>query len=113
MQIDITAESLLNLLKLNVTENSLKQMDDIIDKTNGALHFFKHLFSLNDALAHMDAFIAPSSSVNYLKIKYHGEAIPEQVLRFHDTVGHWGEKYKVELEKVDGKDTYYIKGLRS
>jgi len=31
-------------------------------------------------------------------------------IRHEDIINHWSEKYKVALEKVDGKNTYYILG---
>ena len=112
MQIEITPESLLKQLKLSVSEHSLALMDTIIKSTKGSQQFFKHIFSFNDALAHVNAFIAPSNSVNLLKIKYHGDQNDQVIAsKFHEAVNHWGQKYKVELEKVEGKETYYIKGL--
>ena len=111
MQIDITAETLLKQLKMDVTDGSLSQMDNIIDNTPNALKFFKHIFSLNDALAHVDAFIAPSSSCDFLKIKYHGSNNNEQSLEFHELVDNWKRKYKVDLEKLTDKEVYYIKGI--
>jgi len=110
MQIDITADALLTQLKLSVTDKSIQQMDRIIKNTPDALKFFKHLFSLNDALSSIDAFIAPSSSCDFLKIKLRGEE-SSQVEDFHQAVKHWADKYKVSLEKVTNKEVYYIKGI--
>lgn len=112
MQIEITAESLLKQLKLTVNESTLSQMHEIMTHTKSYDHFFKHLFAFNDALALVNGFIAPSSSHPYLKIKFHG-GNQEREQRFHETVQHWGEKYKVDLEKVADKETYYIKGQLS
>lgn len=112
MHIDITPDSLLTQLKLSVTDTSLKQMDTIIKNTPDSLKFFKHLFSLNDTLSPIDAFIAPSSSCNFLKIKLRGEN-NQQKETFNKTVAHWADKYKVTLEKVDAKEVYYIKGIHS
>lgn len=109
MHIDITPNALLTQLKLSVNETSLAQMERIINNTPDALKFFKHLFSLNDTLSHIDAFIAPSSSCDLLKIKLHGD-IPEKIEEFHKIVKHWSDKYKVDVEKVSQKEVYYIKG---
>lgn len=111
MQIDITAESLLKQLKLDVTPNSLSQMDNVISNTPQALKFFKHIFAFNDSLSSMDAFIAPSSSCDLLKIKYHGEGLEDKVSLFHEAVNHWSDKYKVSLEKLDNKEVYYVQGI--
>ena len=109
MQIDINAEALLKQLKIDLTSGSLAQMNTIIDNTPNALKFFKHIFSLNDDLSHLDAFIAPSSSCDFLKIKLRG-TLAAQIESFHETVKHWSDKYKVEVEKVANKEVYYIKG---
>jgi len=110
MHIDITADSLLTQLRLSITDKSLEQMDTIISNTPDALKFFKHLFSLNDELTHLDAFIVPSSSCDFLKIKLLGET-DEQITSFHQAVDHWSHKYKVAVEKVANKEVYYIKGI--
>lgn len=110
MQIDINAESLLKQLKLSVNDNSLSEMETIISNTPHANKFFKHIFSLNDTLSHMDAFIAPSSSGSFLKIKLRDNG---KVTEFNDAVSHWAEKYKVQLDKVTDKEVYYIKGITS
>ena len=111
MQIDITAESLLRQLKISVNDTSMAQMNNVLESTPHALKFFKHIFSLNDALSHYDAFIAPSSSKSLLKIKLRDESIREKVESFNTEVLHWSQKYKVELEKVSDKEVYYIKGM--
>ena len=113
MQIEITPEALLKQFKLSVNNQSLDQMDTIINKTKGSKEFLKHIFSLNDTLASLNAFVAPSNSVELLKIKYHGEHDEVTLTKFHEAVNHWGNKYNVELEKVDLKETYYIKGRAS
>lgn len=113
MQIEITPEALLKQFKLSVNSQSLDQMDAIINKTKGSKQFLKHIFSLNDSLASLNAFVAPSNSVELLKIKYHGNHDEETLDKFHEAVNHWGNKYNVELEKVDTKETYYIKGRAS
>jgi len=110
MQIDINAEALLKQLKIDLTSGSLAQMNTIIDNTPNALKFLKHTFSLNDSLSHLDAFIAPSSSCDFLKIKFRGDK-PEHVESFHEIVKHWSDKYKVDVEKVTNKEVYYIKGM--
>ncbi len=110
MQIEMSAEVLLKQLKLSVTDKTIKQMETILANTKGLEHFYKHLFAFNDNLAHVDAFIAPSSSVDLLKVKFHGS---DETYRnnFHEAVKHFSDKYKVVIDPVEGKDTYYIKGI--
>jgi len=110
MHIEITPQTLLTQLKLSVTDKSLLQMQAIINNTPDALKFFIHLFSLNDSLSHIDAFIAPSSSCDHLKIKLRSDN-PEHIESFHEMVLHWADKYRVNTEKVSNKEVYYIKGF--
>ncbi len=112
MQIELSAEVLLKQLKLSVSEKNLKQMQRIIANTKNIKQFYKHLFAFNDQLVALDAFIAPSSSVDALKIKYHGtDGLHKE--DFHKAVAHFCEKYKVDIEPVSGKETYYIRGSRA
>lgn len=110
MQIEMSAEVLLKQLKLSVTEKNIKQAEMILANTKGLEYFYKHLFSFNDNLAHIDGFIAPSSSVDLLKVKFHGSDETYKK-NFHEAVEHFAKKYKVAIDPVEGKDTYYIKGI--
>lgn len=112
MQIKLTPETLLKQLKIGVNDQNLLQMQKIIDNTKDNTRFFKHLFSLNDTLAPYDAFIAPSNSVDYLKIKYHGNVV-SQAIEFRELVIQWSAKHKVVIEPVEGKDAFYIKGFEA
>ena len=56
------------------------------------------------------AFIGLSNSHNYLKIKCSEDATPQNVEAFNDLLLHWKEKYKLKLQKVENKNTYYFLG---
>ncbi len=111
MHIDITPEAILTQLGYTPNESILAQMERIIDNTEGFDKFAKHIFSLNDALKHMHGFIALSNTNDYLKIKSEEDVSKEIMDEFHEAIRHWAEKYKVNVEKVPGKETYYITGL--
>lgn len=110
MHIDITPEAILTQLGYSENDNTVAQIERIINNTKGFNKFSKHIFSLNDALKHMHGFIALSNSNDYLKIKSEEDVSKEIMDEFHETIRHWADKYKVTIEKVPGKETYYIIG---
>ncbi len=110
MHLDLTPEALLTQLGYTKTEQTLKQINDIIDNTKNFEKFSQHLPSFNDALAVTKAYIAMSNSENHLKIKCEEDACADNLSAFTDLVKHWSDKYKLELEPVYGKNTYYILG---
>lgn len=109
MSINVTPENLLIQLGYPVKDATLSQMERIIANTEGFDKFAKHIISLNDELKRFNAIVAISNSNDYLKIKCDSHDA-EEISAFEDIVKHWSEKYKVELQKVEGKNTYYIIG---
>ena len=110
MHLDLTAEALLAQLGYTRNEQTLQQMNTIMDNTKDFNKFSQHLPSFNDALAVEKSFIAMSNSENYLKIKCDEDSNAANLTAFNELVQHWADKYKLELKKVDGKNTYYILG---
>jgi len=110
MNIDLTPEALLTQLGYPVNEHTLAQMQKTIENTSGFEHFSKHLLSLQDTLAHFDGFIALSNSYDRFKIKCDEASRKEMIEAFEESAKRWAGKYKVILEKVAGKPTYYIIG---
>ena len=110
MHLDLTPEALLTQLGYTHTEQALKQMNDIIENTKDFNRFSQHLPSFNDALAVEKGFIAMSNSENHLKIKCDADINADNLSAFKELVHHWADKYKLELKKVDNKNTYYIIG---
>lgn len=111
MHLDLTPEALLAQLGYNKTEQTLKQINDIIDNTEGFEKFSQHIPSFNDALAVEKGFIAMSNSHNYLKIKCDEDVSADNLSAFTELVQHWSDKYNLNLKQVDGKNTYYLLGL--
>ena len=110
MNIDLTPEVLLSQLGYSKTEHSIKQMNRIIKNTNNFKKFSRHILSLHDNLAPIKGFIAMSNSQNNLKIKASQDVSPEISDEFNQKVENWAKKYKVKIEKVSNKPTYYILG---
>jgi len=110
MHLDLTPEALLAQLGYTKTEQTLKQMNDIIKNTKNFKKFSQHIPSFNDALAIEKAFIAMSNSENYLKIKCNEDISADNLSAFTNLVKHWADKYKLKLKQVAKKNTYYIIG---
>lgn len=110
MHLTLTPEALLTQLGYSHNAQTLKQIRDIIDNTEGIEKFSPHIPSFNDALAVEKGYIAMSNSENYLKIKCNEDSAADNLSAFTALVKHWAEKYKLKLKKVEGKNTYYIIG---
>jgi len=113
MQIEITPEVLISQLGYSQNEQTLVQVKNIIENTNGFEKFAKHLIGLIDHLKHMNAFVALSNSEEYLKIKCGNADATEILKEFHAEVKHFSEKYNVEMRKLENKEVYYIIGIKS
>ncbi|SFZ97385.1 hypothetical protein MNB_SV-5-1704 [hydrothermal vent metagenome] len=110
MHLELTPEALLAQLGYTKNDQTLDQMNKIIDNTKNFSKFSQHLPSFNDALAVEKGFIAMSNSEDYLKIKCNEDSNADNLTAFTDLVKHWANKYKLDLKKVDNKNTYYIIG---
>lgn len=112
MHLDLTPEALLAQLGYIKTEQTLKQINNIIANTEGFEKFSPHIPSFNDALAVEKGFIAMSNSEDHLKVKCNEDISADNLTAFTALVKHWSEKYKLELKQVANKNTYYIIGLK-
>lgn len=110
MQIDVSAEVILSQLGYSKSDSSLQQAEKMISNTVNFDKFSKHIFSLNDHLKKMNAYVALSNKSDYLKIKCEENDSDEILKEFHDEVSHWAGKYNVKLQKIDNKPIYYIVG---
>ncbi len=109
MDMEITPEVLVKQLGMGESTHEIEQMQKVMDNTPGFEKFASHIISLNDYLRHVHGFIALSNTVDKLKIKC-DETTKELVDEFDEKVTSWADKYKVEVKKVQGKETYYIIG---
>ena len=110
MQLEVSPEVLLSQLGYSKSDSSLKQAEEVMSQTKDFNKFSKHLISLNDHLKKMNAYVALSNSTSYLKIKCDENDADEILEEFHEEVSHWAKKYNVNLQKLDGKEVYYILG---
>jgi len=110
MQIDLSPEALLTQLGYATSTQSVEQIKKAIDNTKGFENFSKHILSLHDELAHIKGVVALSNSKDVFKIKGSIDTSKEIQEEFNELVKHWSEKYKITIEQVAKKPTYYIIG---
>ena len=110
MQLDVSAEVILSQLGYSKNDASLLQAEKIINSTSNFDKFSKHIFTLNDHLKKMNAYVALSNKSDYLKIKCDENDSNEILQEFHNEVSHWADKYNVKLEKLEDRHIYYILG---
>ena len=110
MHINLTQEALLTQLNYPINNHTIEQMKKTFDNTIGFENFSKHLLSLKDNIAHFYGFIAQSNSHDYLKIKCEEDESAENIEAFKEATKAWGKKYKVTLQQVEKKPTFYIIG---
>jgi len=112
MSIKVNIENLLVQLDYPLNDATKKQLKEIIDNTKDFFFFAGHIFNLKDELKRVNATVAMSNSNHYLKIKSNSK-VSLEVDEFNEIVNAWATKYKVELQKVANKNTYYILGKNS
>ena len=100
------------LIQLGYAPNEalVEQLEKIEENTVGYEKIQKHIMDLHDHLKVNNAYVALSNSNNYFKIKIESNS-EELALEAHDKVQHFSEKFKVSVEKLQNKETYYIKGF--
>ncbi|WP_297485112.1 hypothetical protein [Sulfurimonas sp.] len=99
------------LVQLGYTPNEalVEQLDKIKSNTAGYEKIDKHIMDLNDHLKVENAYVALSNSKDYFKIKIESPT-PELAQEAHEKIKHFSEKFKIQVEKLPSKETYYILG---
>ncbi len=102
-------DAILRQLGYSVTPNAVEQVQRVMDNTKDYDYVEKHLISLHDILKPKLSFVAISSTHDYFKIK--NEAGNEEMVKnTNEIIQKWSQKYKIALQKVPNKETYYILG---
>lgn len=103
-------EAMLTQLGYAPNEALVKQLGEIEQNTLGYEKIQKHIMDLHDHLKVNSAYVALSNSNNYFKIKIESST---QELRdeAHEKIAHFSEKFKVKVNKLEKKETYYIIGF--
>jgi len=103
-------EAMLKQLGYAPNEALLAQIETIVKNTKAFDKIQKHIFDLHDHLKVDDSHIAMSNSENYFKIKVEAPS-PERTEEALEKINHFADKYKVALQQVSGKNTFYILGF--
>ena len=106
----IDSEAVLKQLGYAPNEALMEQIGRIEANTKGYEKIQKHILDLHEQLKVDDSFIALSNSRDAFKIKIEAPS-DERKNEAVERLNHFTEKYKIALEKVAGKDTYYICGF--
>ncbi|MCI6989558.1 MAG: type II secretion system protein [Campylobacter sp.] len=103
-------DGVLVALGYNSNEGTVAQLKAILSKCDFEDNELKRIVELNDNIKKYEgAYIAMSNSNPYFKVKI--ETADENLVKvFREDIFAWSDKYKLKLEKVDGKETYYITG---
>ncbi len=103
------AQGILTQLGYSVTPNSIEQAKRIIANTKGFSHVEKHLINLHDKIQSHLGFVGLSGSKDYFKIK--NTSKDDDIVKLVEkTILNWAEKYKITIQKVPNKQTYYVIG---
>jgi len=103
-------EAMLVQLGYSPNEALVKQLEDIEKNTPGYEKIQKHIMDLHDHLKVNNAYVALSNSNNNLKIKIESPTL-QLAQEAHDKIKHFSEKFKVSVNKLENKETYYIEGF--
>lgn len=102
-------DAMLTQLGYVPNEALVKQLKRIQGNTLSYEKIEKHILDLNDHVKVNNAYVALSNSKDYFKIKIDSPtaALAEEA---HEKIRHFSEKFKVKIEKLPNKETYYILG---
>ena len=105
-------EAMLTQLGYVPNEALISQLSKIEINTAGYEKIKKHIMDLHDHLKVDDAYVAMSNSTDKFKIKIESSSA-ELAEEAHEKVMHFCDKYKVNIEKLENKNTYYILGFKN
>ncbi|WP_294961007.1 hypothetical protein [Sulfurimonas sp.] len=100
------------LTQLGYAPNSalMSQLERIENNTSGYEKIQKHIMDLHDHLKVDGSYVALSNTNDYFKIKV--ESSSEEIAQeAHEKIKHFSDKFKVTINKLDNKETYYILGF--
>ncbi|MBA1432477.1 MAG: hypothetical protein FAF04_02515 [Epsilonproteobacteria bacterium] len=105
------AEAILTQLGYVPNDTLKQQLQEIQDNTAGYEKIEKHIMDLNEHLKVNNAYVALSNTTKHLKIKVDSPT-PALAEEAHEKIQHFSKKYKVEVQKLPNKETYYIIGFK-
>ena len=106
----MTRDAMLTQLGYAPNDALLQQLEKIEKNTSGYEKIQKHIMDLHDHLKVDGSFVALSNSQDYFKIKIEATS-PQLRDEAHEKVKHFSDKFKVAVNKLDNKETYYVVGF--
>ncbi len=103
-------EAMLKQLGYTPNDALFTQLERIILNTKSFEKIEKHIMDLHEHLKVDDSHVAMSNSEDYFKIKIEAPS-PERKDEAIEKVNHFATKFKVALQQVEGKNTFYILGF--
>jgi len=105
-------DAMLTQLGYAPNEALVNQLKRIEENTLGYEKIQKHIMDLHDHLKVDGSFVALSNSEDYFKIKVESPS-PEIAEEAHEKIKHFSDKFKVNINKLENKSTYYILGFNT
>ncbi len=105
-------DAMLTQLGYSPNDALLKQLKGIEENTVGYEKIQKHIMDLHDHLKVNSSYVALSNSKDYFKIKVESQT-DELASEAHEKVKHFSTKFKIKVEKLPKKETYYIIGFEN
>ncbi|MBD3824639.1 MAG: hypothetical protein IE916_09045 [Epsilonproteobacteria bacterium] len=87
-----------------------RQLEKIESNTKGYEKIRKHIMDLHEHLKVDGSYVALSNTNDFFKIKVEAPS-PELEAEAHAKVEHFCEKFKVKVNRLENKNTYYIVGF--
>jgi len=103
-------DAMLTQLGYAPNEALIQQLKTIESNTIGYEKIQKHIMDLHDHLKIDNAYVALSNTNDYFKIKVESKT-PEIAQEAHEKISRFSDKFKVKLNKLEKKETYYIIGF--
>jgi hypothetical protein len=106
----VQRDAMLTQLGYAPNEALMSQLERIEKNTTGYEKIQKHIMDLHDHLKVDGSFVALSNSQDVFKIKIEASS-PELMQEAHEKVKRFSDKFKVSVNKLENKETYYIAGF--
>ncbi|PHS58196.1 MAG: hypothetical protein COB17_04170 [Sulfurimonas sp.] len=104
-------DAMLTQLGYSPNDALIEQLQRIEINTIGYEKIRKHIMDLHDTLKVDNSFVAMSNTNDYFKIKVESKS-SEVAIEAHEKIKHFADKFKVTIDKLANKDTYYILGFQ-
>jgi phosphomannomutase len=103
-------DAMLTQLGYAPNEALVSQLKRIEENTTGYEKIQKHIMDLHEHLKVDGSFVALSNSEDCFKIKVEAQS-PEIAEEAHEKIKRFSDKFKVTVNKLPNKETYYIVGF--